>query len=98
MYSFIIRLHVIIFSESDIEWKDVTDRDILEKENINKLLPCIFHICCNQNNKVSKMNGFWDLRQKFPLTLASAALSVGYESHSTAEVIQRQAPYISSLI
>ena len=47
MYSYIIRLHVIIFSESDIEWKDVTDRDILEKENINKLLPCIFHICCN---------------------------------------------------
>ena len=25
MYSFIIRLHVIIFSESDIEWKDVTE-------------------------------------------------------------------------
>ena len=47
MYSFIIRLHVIIFSEFDIEWKDVTDRDILEKENINKHMPCIFHICCN---------------------------------------------------
>ena len=44
------------------------------------------------------MNGFCDLRQKFPLILAIAVLSVGYEYHSTAEVIQRQAPNISSLI
>ena len=71
MYSFIIRLHVIIFFRFS-EWKDVTDRDILEKENINSLLPCIFHICCNYNYKVSKLNGFCDLRQKFPLILAIA--------------------------
>ena len=42
MYSFIIRLHVIIFSESDIVWKDVTDRDRYIGERKHQQTPALY--------------------------------------------------------